>query len=580
MVKKLKQKLILTSGFIFFLLFISSFKVISATTLFQDDFENPNNNQWDLVVNPGAWLMQNIQNSNRFGTLNPGIEAEADAGDINWTNYEFSIDILPISGTDRNLMFRVNNQRTFPFNLNLPVAYGIHLYPNHIWLQKFTVSGIQEPVNTNINLPNNQTTRIRVVANQNNIKIYLGNNTQPTIDWSDNNNPILQGKIGLLVTGGSQVWFDNVLVTDIALPSLTVPDIKQYSSPWNSQIYDKASSWSTDPTVARWGCALTSADMILQYYGFSINPGDLNTWLNSQPDGYVGNGLLNWLAISRYSKTNATTQPSLEFLRQPNTNSSLVNELNSSRPAILEVPGHFVVATGQTPTSFNINDPAYPDHPTLDSYGNSFQSLETYVPSHTDLGYIMLTIDPSFALKVSDTNGNEITGNTFIQNPLLDDVNNSNKSGNPLQIFMSPKPIDGNYKVEITGNGTYELGSYLYDHDGKVNLTKTRGIISDNQNDEFQVSIGESNITTQNITIDSILLDWADAKAQNKIKNQGIYNEIKIALNFTKNLIQNKNLKLAKISLKSIISLLKIYTPKFIDSNTSNIIQSEIESLI
>lgn len=49
------------------------------------------------------------------------------------------------------------------------------------------------------------------------------------------------------------------------------------------------------------GCALTSAVMVLRYYGVTtgidgkeVNSRNLNEWLKSQPRGYVGRGRINW----------------------------------------------------------------------------------------------------------------------------------------------------------------------------------------------------------------------------------------------------------------------------------------------
>lgn len=353
-----------------------------------------------------------------------------------------------------------------------------------------------------------------------------------------------------------------------------------YSSPWGNQIYDHAILWSNNPTINRWGCALTSADMVLQYYGFPINPDGLNIWLNSQTDGYLGSGLLNWLAISRYSKTHVTNnQPSLEFLRLSNTNQNLTNEINNNRPAILEEPNHFVVAKSLTQTSFGINDPAFSNHPTLDSYGNTFNSIFSYTPSHTNLSYIMLTIDPQSNLKVFDTNNQEITGDTFIQNPLIDDVNNSNMSGDSVKVFMFPKPTDGNYKAEVTGNGIYELDSYIYDVNGNVNLTKSKGLADPSNADKFTITIGEVNTTNQNLTIDSIIKDWDNAKIAGKIKTN-LYNQISFLLEIVKKLNEKHLTVASKAVLKATIQIIKIFTPSQIDPTISNIIQSESQTLI
>jgi len=36
--------------------------------------------------------------------------------------------------------------------------------------------------------------------------------------------------------------------------------------------------------------------------GGVANPSSINTWLLSQPDGYIDSGMVNWLAITRLTK--------------------------------------------------------------------------------------------------------------------------------------------------------------------------------------------------------------------------------------------------------------------------------------
>jgi hypothetical protein len=145
--------------------------------------------------------------------------------------------------------------------------------------------------------------------------------------------------------------FDNFSLTSntINSNSLNLPDIKQYSSPWGLMEYNSATNWySSDPTITRWGCALTSASMVLQYHGHDVFPDTLNSWLLNQPDGYIGNGYLNWLAVSRYSLQNQSPSSSpLEFrlFNEPN-DPHLKQDINNDQPVIVRVPGHFVTVKG------------------------------------------------------------------------------------------------------------------------------------------------------------------------------------------------------------------------------------------
>ncbi|HEX8966146.1 MAG TPA: C39 family peptidase, partial [Patescibacteria group bacterium] len=189
--------------------------------------------------------------------------------------------------------------------------------------------------------------------------------------------------------------------------NLNVPLIKQSDDPWQSQEYDTAHLWnSISTTIHDWGCALTSAVMALQYNGITkmpdntpLDPASLNAWLKSQPDGYIGNGLVNWLAIPRLTRLAKLsfnnpdfTSDALEYKRiQGNSNESIAADLKNGLPDILEEPGHFIIAKGTQGSTFTINDPYYDRSLLTDTYNNSFLHAGKFVPSHTDLSYLMFT---------------------------------------------------------------------------------------------------------------------------------------------------------------------------------------------
>ncbi len=309
--------------FLSLLIVVSFPKALSAQTmLFSDNFEEDISSQWNVVK--GNWSIQNIQSSNRFGLILSGASstAEAQVGSDSWNNYEFSVDMLPIQGWDRNLFFRVGSERSRISNLDLPSGYALHMSPNWIDLQKWTPGLVSNPdiLRVPVSWSNNTVRHFRIIVNNNNIKLFSYNQndsptTSPIIDYTDNSaSPFLSGKIALVITTGavfpSEVWFDNVVINSTPienpLPNLNVAYISQSDPLWASDIYDLANKWSVYPYISRWGCALTSASMILNYHGFNTNPKNLNEWLKSQPDGYLTNGLLNWLAISRFSNLNKT----------------------------------------------------------------------------------------------------------------------------------------------------------------------------------------------------------------------------------------------------------------------------------
>jgi hypothetical protein len=352
-------------------------------------------------------------------------------------SYQIDFDYLPITGyVNTNLDFRY--RRNFAYEQYNP--YEVHFITDTSFWTNFGY-----PTSISISpLLYNQVNHVTVILRDQHIQFYL--NGIEIIDYADNTY-IFSGdeRIGLRIsTGGAyptEVWFDNVKISSVDdYDNLDVPDIKQTTSPWASMEYDSASKWfPADPTISSWGCAITSAVMVLNYQGYkklpdgtTLDPGSLNSWLKDQSDGYVKNGFLNWLAVTRLtmqSKTinDITRFDALEYEKiLTEDKEMLTNDIKNDMPDILEVPNHFVVAKGINGDTFTINDPAYSDRTDLTSYSNSFTTLGRYVPSSTDLSYFMIVGNKDLDIKLKDNAGNYI-GQQFIQNPITNNNNNLKK---------------------------------------------------------------------------------------------------------------------------------------------------------
>ncbi|MFH1863322.1 MAG: C39 family peptidase, partial [bacterium] len=496
----------------------------------------------------------------------------------------FDVDLTGIQGTDKNIIVKYKNELEF---------YEIHHTGGNIYFEKhLPPDGHTQKLATEIyyQLLNNTTYHFKIKVDNNKYKISIvdGGNETLLFDVTDPD-PSYTGKVGLRAGTGAvfptEVWFDNVVVTEIPeapptpLPSLDVPDLKQYDLAWGNQIYDHLNA-----TIRQFGCALTSAAMILQYHGHSwADPATLNNWLKSQSDGYLRNGLLNWLAVSRYTFLNKSDiSPTLEYRRIAPTNNNLLYELENNRPAILKEPGHFIVAKSQTSDSFGINDPAYADRTTLASYDNTFSAINSYLPTDTNLSYILLAIDGENTVKVYEPNGTEIIGFTFTEEPLIDDIGGSEKSGEILTIFQYPIPADGEYKIEVTGPlGSYTLDSYLYDIDGLVTTDSYQGLTKDGQVDTFSLSFGgESPSTVPIVTIDTLIDDLNNAYSQKLITKRAIYLSLKYQFQGVKKLLQKNKTTSAKRRLSYIKSSIARSTPRYIKQPASDILRKNIEILI
>lgn len=202
------------------------------------------------------------------------------------------------------------------------------------------------------------------------------------------------------ITSNPQLWksfsIDNVVVKygDPLDNSIAFPYFSQRDPAWKDLPYDSASEWAGNQTnsIERWGCAITSVAMVLKEYGIkmpngdNVNPEKINTWLMSQPDGYIGNGLLNWLAISRLARdarNNGHADTDLEFVKSYGSPS---DEISSGKYPIIDEGGHFVTLYDQDVDSYIINDP-YDASRSSKLKTELIQSVNTYTPSNTDLSY-------------------------------------------------------------------------------------------------------------------------------------------------------------------------------------------------
>jgi len=210
------RKFVYLSTFLSFLFFFSlslcSPPKIFAKTLFYDNFEKGNADQW--TPSSGDWIVSFIENSNQYGTIinTPSTTRENYAGDINWRNYIYEVDMLSLAGEDKNLIFRVIDNNT---------KYGLHMRSDLSVLEIYDPKrGYFEIFNREAKFVNNTLYRLKVVVNGENIKVYSNNNL--LFDYTDTGTSITHGKIGLRVTTGaaypSSVWFDNVIVCSLDDP--------------------------------------------------------------------------------------------------------------------------------------------------------------------------------------------------------------------------------------------------------------------------------------------------------------------------------------------------------------------------
>jgi hypothetical protein len=524
---KFKLALTLLVSLALILISSPSVKAASPVLLFDDNFDNGSFSKWSIIS--GSWQITNILGSNRFGSSVPygNTEYLAIAGDNSWSDYTYNTDILATEGSDKNILFRYNDNQN---------KYGIHLvnYPDHTYdlvcLEKW-INGAFEDVCKHTELYNNQILSLSVESKGQHIKVNLNNSL---LIEEPNWGTITHGKIGLRPATGANfptsIWYDNIKVYDLTTPTynLDVPLLKQNSPSWGNIIYDRAKDWAKYPNfyIKNWGCALTSATMVLNYYGINkidkkgtnLDPASLNNWLISQKDGYVNGGYVNWWAIRRLTsdinKVNGTSILDFEKITNPPPLLPIVDtHLASSEADIAAVNngGHYVVITGKTGSEYSINDPLK-DYQTLTDYNNQVSSIGHFFKTTTlqplalqltspqssttpNFSTVLINFSPGTDVYLADMNGGLIIGKTpSLGDPLIPEGSSygyvdpllSDPEGIPngpgYNELVLPLPTDRQYKLGIWSNShqSFTATVYGYDKDGQVDKYNTHGCTQPN----------------------------------------------------------------------------------------------------
>jgi hypothetical protein len=133
-----------------------------------------------------------------------------------------------------------------------------------------------------------------------------------------------------------------------------VPAFQQDDPRWSLQLLGP-----TIDTVGRQGCALTSAAMVLSFYGIDTDPQRLNDFLNSN-GGYTPNGWLYW------EKAAAIAPGRVEKAYEDLPSYELIDDnLLAGNPVIVRLTlrngtTHFVVVVGKQGWDYLTRDPARP----------------------------------------------------------------------------------------------------------------------------------------------------------------------------------------------------------------------------
>lgn len=397
--------------------------------------------------------------------------------------YVFAIDVtfLESINMDRNLLFMWVDENNW---------YDIKVTNNEVRLQK-VVNGISYELPSSVTtfpFVINRTYHLEVLLAESKIQLKVNNNQLLSVT---DELPLIEHQaitIGLEAGVGalrrSVTRFDNlqVFLLDASDLFASVPKLKQGDPAWGQLEYDHARQWSNRTTIQNWGCALTSLAMIMQFHGLekmpdgtALTPASLNEWLKLQPDGYLGEGLVNFLASTRLSKQLSTLfgTPALEYGRvnwSADTGlTPAIEEITQQRPVMVQIPGHFLVADGVTPdqSDLTINDPAY-SYTTLSQHQVNPLSFRMFYPSFTDLSYILIVFN-------QDTNITLVGPTSMIPIEIDEQLttfsqDETTESNSPTRTLSVAKPSNGQYLLEVNSanNHSLKFTVFTYDTNGEV----------------------------------------------------------------------------------------------------------------
>ncbi len=439
-----------------------------------------------------------------------------------WKNYQYELWFEPLSGVDRNLFWGYLSSSNF---------YSIHFTSFSFRLTH--LFNEQKPINymTDYSLQNG-IRHLKLKHNAGYIQVYIDDQLiteafDPDWAWLGG------GKIVLIVSTGAsyptKVKFHNVKVSLLGDFILNVNRQTQTDKKWTDDSYDSDEDWTTELGIGRWGCALTSLTMIMNYYDLSqmpkqggvVNPKTANQWLKKQKDGYIGSGMLNWQAAMRLvrliSKEYSTEQKPLTKLEMswgkasPSYFDKAIKELSLGRPVIGHIPGHFFVIDGFNAKKDDlfIKDPAF-KHKLLSKHSKKINSLRLLTPSQTDLSYFLLAYPDNLKITILDKDGVELPGN------IADETINSYPPGNGMNnnsnqllthYFAKPKnsvyrmqveAIDGSANLPGSANSSYDFIFYAYDEEANVQTFNPVGTLGDGYIWQFNYAkeLGVNNFET------------------------------------------------------------------------------------
>ena len=289
---------------------------------------------------------------------------------------------------------------------------------------------------------------------------------------------------------------------------LPVEHFSQRDPEWENVEYDFSSQRSPLGWrgIGDWGCAMTSAAMVLNYHGFNkgpdgqdTNPYNLNQYLKDKGEfddvgGVIWDAFADYTMLALENNQVSATLPNLEFSYDDFDLDLLREDIEATTPGIIEIVMdnqgtgtwldddlHFVVAKGiKEDDSILIDDPWDIDETEAilqEKYpGKEYRRIGRLLRNHSDISYIWLVLYGQAEVLVEyegnkmgvDKNGieySEIPNAQYFEQGVPANSNDPTVrygDGVGSKVFLLPKPITGEYKLIFSGNDGDKLDFDLH----------------------------------------------------------------------------------------------------------------------
>ncbi|MFC1750326.1 C39 family peptidase [Pseudomonadota bacterium] len=492
---------------------------VSAYQLIED-FNDNNLDDWVVVPDPdrdfcvdnwhvsGGRLEIEIEQTGCTTNLMPNDDLWNNLGN----NYVIEVDAWFRRGSDHNIAFR--------FTPSSPSNdwYDFHFVDqNRVELER--VPGDISTKRIYYPFPNGLTPyHLVILVQQGNIQLEVDGVTVLNHSYDATVEPFPTGRFSFRAGTGaaprSYTYFDNLIVTPVD-NRLDVRHFSQRDPEWKDEEYDHSSGHNPvgKREIENWGCAMTSAAMVLDYHGYTLgpdssvtNPENLNKYLINNK-GYTKRGGVVWSAITKYTKDatpSAALNPDLgllEFKYSTVSAEFIQTDLDAESPPIIKIvmndkntpewsddDDHFAVVRGFEEERIDINDPLDLSD-TEATMGGKYsdkilRQLARFSMTNSDLSYLWIYEYNSNVNVIVEYEGTQTGWNGGV----VEEINLSSAIDESViglpdeftegfgdydnggQLVLIQKPESGKYLIKLSSeeNQSADMEIFAYNKDAEV----------------------------------------------------------------------------------------------------------------